>query len=182
MTDVPLAASHDAFPNHVFDAFGVPPVLLDERLGGSVMVVVKRPAGGPTTLLTAGVSRLPVDAGPPVELAVEVAEGQEGAGLVALRIVCDDVAVNRRTPPLGTPWRNGDPFLTGTRISAIVATGSRWGTELDDVRDADGAVVGHVRTLRLLTDAEAQVVADAGWAGLVESAGSVDALLDVTRP
>lgn len=182
MTDLPLAPSHDAFPNHVFDAFGVPPALLDERIGGSVMVVAKQPTDGPLTLLTAGVSRLPVDAGPPVELAVEVPEGQEGAALVALRIVCDDIAVNRCTPPFETPWRNRDPFLTGTQISAIMATGSRWGAALDDVIDAAGNVVGHVRTLRLLTDAEAQTASRVGWSGLVEEAGSIDALLDVTRP
>lgn len=110
-----------------------------------------------------------------------MADGQEGAGLVALRIVCDDVARNRRTPPFETPWRNSEPFLAGTRITAIMATGSRWGSELDDVRDPAGDVVGHVRTLRLLTDAEAQVAADTGWSGLVEATGSVDALLDVTR-
>jgi hypothetical protein len=182
MTDVPLASSPDAFPNHVFDAFGTAPALLDERIGGSVMVVAKQPAGGPLTLVTAGVSRLPVDDGPPVELAVEVTEGQEGAAMVALRIVCDDVALNRRSPPLETPWRNGEPFLSGTGIAAIMATGSRWGAGFDDVRDPDGTVVGHVRTLRLLTDAEAQTAADRGWSGLVEAAGSIDALLDVTRP
>lgn len=104
-----------------------------------------------------------------------------GAARVALGIVCDDVAANRRVPPVEAPWRNSEPFLSGTRISAIVVTHSRWGTSFDDVRSADGAVLGHVRTLRLLTDAEASFVAENGWEALIETVGSVDALLDVTR-
>jgi len=63
-----------------------------------------------------------------------------------------------------------------------MATGSRWGPELDDVRDPEGNVVGHVRTLRLLTDAEARTASQVGWSGLVEEVGSIDALLDVARP
>lgn len=177
----PLAPGDDAFPHHVFDALGAPPHPLEERIGGSVMVVEKRPDGGPVTLITAGASRLPVDAGLPVELAVEVPDGQQGAALVALRIVCDDIATHRRTPPMGAPWRNGTPFLVGTRIAAILATTSRWGAAFDDVRGPDGAVVGHVRTLRLLTDGEAAVVVDRGWDALLATVGSPDALLDVTR-
>jgi len=183
MTDpTALTPATDAFPSHVFDALGLPPRVHDERIGGSVMVVSKHLPEGTVLVMTAGVSRLPVASGLPVELAVEVPRGQEGAALVALRIVCDDVAGRRRPPPLGTPWRNSEPFLSGTAISAIVATGSRWGAELDDVRDATGAVVGHVRTLRLLTDGEAELVAEHGWDVLVERAGSLDDLLDVTRP
>lgn len=179
--DIPLTPGQDAFPNHVFDALGAPPIVLEKRIGGSVMVVEKRPPGGPITLITAGVGRLPVDRGLPVELAVEVVDGQQGAGLVALTIVCDDVAQNRRTPPVGAPWRNTEPFLTGTRITAIVAGGSRWGSTFDDVRDEAGVVVGHVRTLRLLTDTEAAVVAERGWDALTHAAGSLDSLLDVMR-
>jgi hypothetical protein len=131
--------------------------------------------------MTAGASNLPTDTGDAVELAVEVVEGQQGAGFIALRIVCDDIAQNRRVPPVGAPWRNTEPFLTGTAITSIVATGSRWGAEFDDVRADDGTVVGHVRTLRLLTDAEAGVVASEGFDALRTRVGSVDALLDVER-
>lgn len=180
-SDIPLASGEDAFPTHVFDAFGVPPQLFEERLGGSVMVLEKQPAFGPITVMTAGASRLPTGSGERVELAVECVDGQQGAALVALRIVCDDMAMNHRVPPVGAPWRNSEPFLNGTGISAIVATGSRWGAELDDVRTSGGTVVGHVRTLRLITDAEAAFVAERGWDALVEQAGSIDALLDVTR-
>ncbi|GMA30281.1 hypothetical protein [Litorihabitans aurantiacus] len=49
------------------------------------------------------------------------------------------------------------------------------------MREADGTVVGHVRTLRLLTDAEAAVVAERGWDALVGDSGSEEALVDVTR-
>lgn len=174
-------SAHPAFPNHVFDALGAEPLVHEEKIGGSVMVIEKRPENGPITLLTAGASRLPTDSGEAVELAVEVLDGQQGAGVIALRIVCDDIAQNRRVPPVGTPWRNSEPFLRGTAISAILATGSRWGARFDEVRDEDGEIVGHVRTLRLLTDAEAGLVAARGEAALLEEVGSADALLDVTR-
>ncbi|WP_233251557.1 suppressor of fused domain protein [Serinibacter arcticus] len=181
MSDLPLVPSSEAFPAHVFDARGLPPRVHDERIGGSVLVVEKDLPEGSVLLATAGVSRLPVGAGLPVELAVEVPHGQEGAGLIALRLVCDDVAHHRRTPPVGSPWRSSQPFLLGTRITAIVATSSRWGDSFDEVREADGTLAGHVRTLRLLTDGEAAVVATHGWDGLLERAGSLERLLDVTR-
>lgn len=176
-----LTPAADAFPTHVYDALGVPPVPFEERIGGSVMVVEKRPADEPVTIMTSGASRLPVTSGLPVELAVEVLEGQQGAAFVALRIVCDDMAQNRRVPPVGTPWRNSEPFLTGTAISAIVATGSRWGHAFDDVVGPDGATIGYIRTLRLLTDAEAARVAAIGWDAFAAEIGTLDALLDVTR-
>lgn len=169
------------FANHIFDALGVPPAVFDDRIGGAVRVIEKDPEGGPTTLLTLGVSHLRTDSGERVELAVEVAEGQVGAGWIALEIVCDDIAGNRRVPPFGRPWRNDAPFLSGTQISAIVATGSRWGSSFDEVLNDQGELEGHVRTLRLLTDAEAAFVAQHGWDALVEQVGSADALLDVTR-
>lgn len=170
-----------AFPLHVFDSLGVEPTVLEDKIGGMIMVVLKRPDDGPVTLITAGASKLPTDSGEQVELAVEVPAGQEGAARVALGIVCDDMATNRRVPPFLAPWRNSEPFLKGTRISAIMATPSRWGSVFDDVRNESGDVVGHVRTLRLLTDAEASYAAEKGWPALVEAAGSVDALLDVRR-
>ncbi|GAA2175616.1 hypothetical protein GCM10009846_26200 [Agrococcus versicolor] len=169
------------FPAHVFDALGVDPAVLDDRIGGTVRVAVKRPADGPITLMTVGASLLPTDSGERVELAVEVVAGQEGAGRVALEIVCDDIATNHRVPPVGAPWRNSEPFLRGTRIAAILATPSRWGASFDEVRSADGELLGHVRTLRLLTIPEATYANANGWDALVEAAGSVDALLDVTR-
>lgn len=169
------------FPEHVFDALGIDPIVWSDRIGDLVRVVEKPSGGGVITVMTSGASRLPSDAGERVELAVEVVDGQQGAAWIALKIVCDDMAVNRRVPPVDVPWRNGEPFLTGTRISAIVATPSRWGQPFDEVRSAEGALVGHVRTLRLLTDAEAAFVAASGWDALVEVAGSVDGLLDVTR-
>lgn len=181
MRDTPLDPGTDAFPTHAWDALDLPPRVHSERIGGAVTVLEKDLPEGSVLLLTAGVSRLPVDAGPPVELAVEVAAGQQGAGLIALRIVCDDVAQHRRTPPVGSPWRNAEPFLRGTGISALVATASRWGSSFDDVRAPDGSILGHVRTLRLLTDAEAALVAERGWTTLVQRAGNESTLLDVTR-
>ena len=177
---LPLVPSEEAFPLHVFDAFGQEPAVYQERIGGSVLVVEKHPENGPITIMTSGVSRFATDTGERVELAVEVLDGQQGAAVVALRIVCDDIAVNRRVPPVGVPWRNSEPFLKGTGISAIVATDSRWGSPFDEVRNQAG-VVGHVRTLRLLTDEEAGVVASQRWNALLNLIGSVDALLDVTR-
>lgn len=187
---LPLNTPDEAFPLHVWNALGVPPRVLTEKIGGSVMIVVKDPRdaedaevgpNAPVTVLTAGVARLPVDSGLPVELAVEVPPDQVGAAVVALRIVTNDVATRRRTPPMHAPWRNPNPFLNDTEISAIVATGSRWGSVLDDVRNDAGEVIGHVRTLRLLTDAEAVLAGTQGWDALLARAGSVDALLDVTR-
>ena len=172
---------NQAFPAHIFDSLGVDPLVQDELIGGMIRVAVKRPAEGPITLMTLGASRLPIDSGEPVELAVEVLEGQEGAGRIALQIVCDDMASNRRVPPVGAPWRNSNAFLTGTQISAIMVTPSRWGSSFDEVRSADGSLVGYVRTLRMLTDTEASFASANGWDGLVAAAGSVDALLDVTR-
>jgi|GEM_PF-1248796 len=169
------------FPAHVFDSLGVDPLVHADPIGGSVRVVEKRPADGPITLVTAGASQLPTDSGERVELAVEVLDGQQGAGRIALQIVCDDIAANRRVPPVDAPWRNGDPFLRGTRISAIMVTPSRWGAPFEEVRSAEGELVGHVRTLRLLTDAEASFASANGWPALVDAAGSLDALLDVTR-
>ncbi|OEV04745.1 suppressor of fused domain protein [Streptomyces oceani] len=174
-------AGNVAFAEHVFDALGVAPAVHSDPIGGAVRVVEKRTAGGPVTVMTSGASRLPTDAGDSVELAVEVIDGQLGAARIALEIVCEDMASRRRTPPLGTPWRNSEPFLVGTRISAIMVTPSRWGAPFDEVRSAEGAVLGWVRTLRLLTDAEAAFAAANGWDALVEAAGAVDALLDVTR-
>lgn len=170
-----------AFPEHVYDALGVQPLAFSDSIGGAVRVVEKRPAGGPVTLMTSGASRIPTDSGESVELAVEVLDGQQGAAWVAMKIVCDDIATNHRLPPVGRPWRNSEPFLRGTGISAIVVTPSRWGAAFDDVRSGEGDLVGHVRTLRLLTDAEAAFVGWNGWEALCQKTGSVDALLDVTR-
>ena len=169
------------FPRHVFDSLGADPIAWEDRIGGSIRVVEKRPAGGPITVMTSGVSLMPTDSGERVELAVEVLDGQQGAARVALGIVCDDIATNRRVPPVGAPWRNSESFLTGTRISAIMVSPSRWGASFDEVRSDEGAPVGHVRTLRMLTDAEASFASAQGWEALVAAAGSVDALLDVTR-
>lgn len=169
------------FPRHVFDSLGADPIAWEDRIGGAIRVVEKSPAGGPITIMTSGASLMPTDSGERVELAVEVIDGQQGAARVALGIVCDDMAANRRVPPVGAPWRNSEPFLTGTRISAIMTSPSRWGASFDEVRTADGALLGHVRTLRLLTDAEAAFASAQGWDALVAAAGSVDALLDVTR-
>jgi len=69
----------EAFPMHVFDAVGVDPSMYPELIGGAVRVIEKRPANGPITVMTAGVSRLPTDSGERVELAVEVLDGQHGA-------------------------------------------------------------------------------------------------------
>lgn len=175
-----MTESHD-FPSHIYDALGVDPTVWADRIGGAVSIVEKRPAGGPITIMTSGASLLPTDSGARVELAVEVVEGQQGAARVALGIVCDDIATNRRVPPVGVPWRNAEPFLTGTRISAIMVTPSRWGASFDEVRSADDSLLGHVRTLRLLTAAEATVASTQGWDALVKQAGSIDALLDVER-
>ncbi|MGN7967292.1 suppressor of fused domain protein [Microbacterium sp. 22179] len=172
--------SDHGFPEHVFDSLGVAPAPFPDLIGGSVRIVEKRPTDGPVTVMTLGASRLPTDSGEQVELAVEVIDGQQGAAFAALEIVCDDIARNRRVPPVGAPWRNTEPFLSGTRITAIMATGSRWGSSFDEVRH-EGALVGHVRTLRLLTDTEAAYAAARGWEALVAEAGSLDALLDVTR-
>lgn len=169
------------FPRHVFDSLGADPIAWEDRIGGSIRVVEKRPAGGPITVMTSGVSLMPTDSGERVELAVEVLDGQQGAARIALGIVCDDIATNRRVPPVGAPWRNSESFLTGTRISAIMVSPSRWGASFDEVRSDEGALVGHVRTLRMLTDAEASFASAQGWEALVAAAGSVDALLDVTR-
>lgn len=169
------------FPRHVFDSLGADPIAWEDRIGGSIRVVEKRPAGGPITVMTSGVSLMPTDSGERVELAVEVLDGQQGAARIALGIVCDDIATNRRVPPVGAPWRNSESFLTGTRISAIMVTPSRWGASFDEVRSDEGTLVGHVRTLRMLTDAEASFASAQGWEALVAAAGSVDALLDVTR-
>ncbi|WP_319641456.1 peptidase dimerization domain-containing protein [Brachybacterium squillarum] len=100
-------AAYDAFPLHIFDALGTEPLVLEERIGGSVMVVERHPQNGPITLLSASASRISTDSGEKVELAVEVPGGQQGAALVAMRIVCDDIATRRRVPPVGAPWRTG---------------------------------------------------------------------------
>jgi len=180
-SSVELAQGEGTFAGHVFDALGVDPVVIGEPIGGSVLVVEKRVPKGPILVMTSGASRLPTESGEQVELAVEVVEGQQGAARVALSIVCDDIARNRRVPPVDVPWRNDQPFLNGTRISAILATPSRWGAAFDEVRSADGTLRGHVRTLRLLTDAEAATATVIGWDALVEKGGGVDAFLDVTR-
>ncbi|WP_285034971.1 suppressor of fused domain protein [Plantibacter sp. ME-Dv--P-095] len=180
-SDVPLVPGENAFPLHIFDALGLDPVVFKDRIGGSVMVIEKRPEDGPVTILTSGVSRLETDSGERIELAVEVVDGQQGAAMVALRIVINEIATNRRVPPVLAPWRNGTPFLNGTAISALLVTPSRWGASFDEIRNEAGQVVGHVRTLRLLTDGEAAVAGERGWDALVAEVGSVDALLDVER-
>ncbi len=174
------AVPENAVPLHVHSALGIEPIVFQDRIGGSVLVLEK-PSATYTTIMTLGASRLPVDEGLPVELAVEVLPEQVGAAFAALQIVCDDLAADRRTPPIDTPWVNGEPFLVGTRIHAIAATRSRHGDQFDTIRDAGGAPVAHVRTLRLLTPAEAHVLRARGWDGLVAAAGGADALLDVTR-
>ena len=176
----PLTPGNNAFPTHVFDLLGENLNVLKKRIGGSVMMAAGRIEGGPHTVITAGASRLPV-AGPPVELAVEVLPEQEGAAVIALQIVCNDMYQNHRTPPVETPWVNSEPFLSGTQITAIVATGSRWGAKFDEVHEPDGSLAGFVRTLRLLTSEEAAFVQEHGWPALVDHVGSVDALLDVER-
>lgn len=166
--------------DHVFYALGIEPLVHRERIGGSV-VVIEKPSSSFITIMTAGVSRLPVSDGLPFELAVEVLPEQVGAALVALQIVCDDIATKHRTPPHEAPWRNDKPFLNGTRIFAIAATASRHGDSFDTIRTNDGAPLGKVITLRMLTAAESHVLAKRGWHGLTEAAGGADKLLDVTR-
>lgn len=178
--DSKLHSGDDRIAEHVFCALDIKPLVFQERVGGSVMVLEK-PSAEYTTIMTAGVSRLPVNDGHPIELAVEVLPDQVGAALVALRIVCDDIATKHRTPPIETPWCNDKPFLNGTRIFAIAATTSRHGDTFDTVRSGDGAPIGKVLTLRMLTAAESRVLAKRGWHGLVEAAGGADNLLDVTR-
>lgn len=178
--DLQLRAGDERIVGHVFCALGIDPLVHREQIGGSV-AVVEKPSASFTTVMTAGVSRLPVDEGLPVELAVEVLPDQVGAALVALRIVCNDIAGNRRTPPVEVPWCNAEPFLTDTRIFAIAATGSRHGDAFDTIRAEDGAVIGRVLTLRMLTFAESRVLTSRGWSGLVEAAGGADNLIDVTR-
>lgn len=73
-------SAHPAFPDNVFDALGAEPIVHEERIGGMVMAVEKRSEDGPITLLTAGASKLSTDSGEAVELAVEVPDGQQGAG------------------------------------------------------------------------------------------------------
>lgn len=68
---------------------------------------------------------------------VERASGEADPPRVLLAF--DDIAQNRRVPPVGVPRRNSEPFLRGTAISAILAAGSRWGARFDEVRDEDGA-------------------------------------------
>jgi len=180
--DVPLRDdADDFFPTHVYEALGIDPRGYAERIGGAVMVVAKQPEGGPLVMMTSGVSRLPTESGERVELAVEVSEDQQGAGWVALEIVCNDIAMNRRVPPVGVPWVNSEPIFTDTAITAIMVTESRWGAEFDEVRGEHGEIVGHVRTLRLLTGAEAELAAAEGFAAVVDQAGSLDALIDVER-
>ncbi|OCB56524.1 hypothetical protein A5722_13945 [Mycobacterium vulneris] len=179
--DRELRTGDERIVGHVFTALGVEPLVFQERIGGSVVVVEKRSPSF-TTVMTAGVSRLPVDDGLPVEFAVEVLPEQVGAALVALRIVCNDIASNRRTPPVDVPWCNAEPILVGTRIFAIAATASRHGDAFDTIRSDDGVPIGKVLTLRMLTFAESRVLAKRGWGGLVEAAGGADNLLDVTRP
>lgn len=179
--DIGLRAGDDRIVGHVFSALGVEPLVHRERIGGSVGVLEK-PSASFTTVMTAGVSRLPVNDGLPVELAVEVMPDQVGAALVALRIVCNDIATNRRTPPVEVPWCNAEPFLAGTRIFAVAATESRHGDAFDTIRGGEGAPIGKVLTLRMLTFAESRVLASRGWHGLVDAAGGADNLLDVTRP
>ncbi|MET3511492.1 suppressor of fused domain protein [Plantibacter flavus] len=180
-SDVPLIPGEDAFPLHIFDVLGLDPVVFKDRIGGSVMVIEKRPENGPVTILTSGVSRLATKTGERIELAVEVVDGQEGAAIVALRMVINQIAINHRVPPVLVPWRNEEPFLMETAISALLVTPSRWGASFDEVRNEAGEVVGHVRTLRLLTDGEAAIAGERGWDALVAEVGSVDALLDVER-
>ncbi|MED5814472.1 3-octaprenyl-4-hydroxybenzoate carboxy-lyase [Mycolicibacterium sp. 050232] len=178
--DRQLRDGDDRIVEHVFSSLGVDPLVFQERIGGSVVVVEKRSSSF-TTVMTAGASRLPIDEGFPVELAVEVLPDQVGAALVALRIVCNDIATNRRTPPVEIPWCNAEPILAGTRIFAIAATASRHGDAFDTIRSDDGAPIAKVLTLRMLTFAESRVLANRGWDGLIDAAGGTDNLLDVTR-
>lgn len=179
--DVPLAAGDDSFANHTFTALGVEPLVHRDRLGGSVMIVEKHPPSGPITLMTAGVSRLPLEAGRPCELAVEVVDGQQGAGVVALHRLCDMIAVNRLPPPPGVVMHSPGPFLDGTDISAMVVGRSSWGQAIDEVRDDRGNIVGDVWTIRLLTSGEAQLADEQGYAAVERAAGGPAGLLDVTR-
>lgn len=176
-----LRPGDDAFPVHAFEAFGARHRVLDRKIGGSVIVLEKHPEGGPVTLMTAGASRLPTATGERVELAVEVADGQQTAGMIALQHACNEIATRRSVPPLEVPWITGEPLLPGTAITTILASASRWGAPLDEVCDESGLLLGHVRTLRLLTAAEAQLVREQGWAATVERSGGIDRLLDVTR-
>lgn len=179
--DVTLNDGAEEFLDHAMDVFGVEAEVFEERIGGSVMVLEKRLTDGPLTLMTAGVSRLPTDTGERIELAVEVVREQIGAAFAALDLVCNQIALSARVPPIQAPWRNGGPFLSRTKMTSIVLTASRWGPVFDDVVGASGAVRGHVRTVRLLSDREADVVQDEDWDALVARVGSVDNLLDVKR-
>lgn len=80
-----------------------------------------------------------VDEGLPVELAVEALPDQVGAALVALRIVCNDIAVNRRTPPVEVPWCKTRPPLWLTRALAAAAHRQLLTLPRGDAASADAA-------------------------------------------
>lgn len=168
-----------AFARHVVDSLCAFPALRRSLSGGDVRVVEKRPARGPVTLMTVGVSRL-IGSGPSIELAVEAIDGQQDAVSVGLELVCDDIVDKGMAPPSGTIWHASEPIIPGTCISAVLLAPSRWGKSFDDVHSNAG-VTGHVRTLRLLTDGEAKLAAAEGWDALVYEVGTIDALVDVTR-
>lgn len=168
--------------DHLARVYGASVARFEPLFEGAVEVEVRAHDGiqRRRTVTTEGLSVI-VD-GVPVELAVEVAaEDQVGAAAVAISIVAGDIVGNRRRPPLEVVSRFPRPLVQGTRLRAILASGSRFGADADVIVDSPGDRVVKVVTLRLLTWAEANVVDDRGWEAFLTTVGGVDHVLDTQR-
>ncbi|AUN38795.1 hypothetical protein [Tsukamurella tyrosinosolvens] len=169
-------------PGHLTRVYGASVARFEPLFEGAVEVEVRAHDGMQRrrTVTTDGLSVI-VD-GVPVELAVEVsAKDQVGTAAVAISTVARDIVDNRRRPPLEVVSRLPRPLVEGTRLRAIIASGSRFGADADVIVESAGDRVVQVVTLRLLTWAEANVVDDRGWNAFLTTVGSPDEVLDTQR-
>lgn len=108
--------------------------------------------------------RVPAGSDERAELAVEVVDGKQGAAVVGLRFICGEIDTL---------------FLKGMAVYALELTPSQCGESCDEIREEGRQVVGHMRTLRMLINGEAVLVAERGSDALIEAVESASVLLNV---
>ena len=135
-----------------------------DSLGGGAVRIVGFERDGYMTAATVGLHRVPLDAGEPAELTCDAPAGTPGAAVVTLGIAAERVVQTRRSLEPGKVWINEVPYLQGSTISAMLVPDDD--PHRTAVRDASGAVLGHVRRVVMLTNVEARYVAEHGLAAL----------------
>ncbi|GGA70961.1 hypothetical protein GCM10011490_22020 [Pseudoclavibacter endophyticus] len=179
-----------SFARHFARLFSCAPQFLGDPVdvpGGGHVAIARYVHNGIASVVTLGLERVSLPGGARIELLCEVVETQKAAAEVTVRIALQRVmgalgdAARGPFQP-GDVWINDVPFLAGTRIQAIVGVDAQWSGRDQNVHDENGAVVGWVNEVVMLTRNEGKRVAVDGIVPLIEAAAAAPAArFDVLR-